>query len=145
MDNAGSRIKELDQQTQKLRRDLDAQQKAASDSNSRFEERAKAAYKGQDLADITLVLDSILSGERTRRNTVLNGATRRILTRSYGSIQFNKDSKQALEETIRPLDQKKAEYREAKEKDQQARAEELRQRETSLMGSREEQLELRIS
>lgn len=144
MNTATSRIQELDQQTQKLNKDLDAQHEAASDSQARFEERARAAYKGQDLAGITLVLDSMLSGDSTRIHTILDSDIGRMLMRSRGSIQFNQDSKRALEETIRQLEQKKAEYRKAQE-EQQARAEELRRREAELKTSKQEQMEARIS
>jgi soluble lytic murein transglycosylase-like protein len=144
MDTADSRLGELDQQTQKLRRDLVAQRGAASDSQARFEERAKAAYKGEHLAGATLVLDSIFSGDSARINTVLDGTTGWILVRSLGSIQFNKDSKQALEQTIRQLDQKKVEYRKARD-EQRARAEELRQRAAELKDSKQAQMEARIS
>jgi soluble lytic murein transglycosylase-like protein len=144
MDTADSRLQELDQQTQKLRRDLGAQRGAASDSRARFEERARAAYKGENLAGATLVLDSIFSGDSARINTVLNGTTGWILVRSLGSIQFNKDSKQALEQTIRQLDQKQVEYRKVRG-EQRARAEELQRRAADLQGSKQAQMETRIS
>jgi hypothetical protein len=144
MNTAASRMQELDQQTQKLNKDLVSQREAASDSQARFEERVRAAYKGQDLAGATLVLDSVLSGNSTRIHTILNSTTGRMLMRSRGSIQFNRDSKQALEETIRQLEQKKAEYRKAQE-EQRARAEELWRREAELKGSKKEQMEARIS
>lgn len=144
MNTAASRIQELDQQTQELNKDLNAQREAASDSQARFEERARAAYKGQDLAGITLVLDSVLGGKSTRIHTILDSDIGRMLMRSRGSIQFNQDSKRALEETIRQLEQKKAEYRKAQE-ERQARAEELRRREAELKASKQEQMEARIS
>lgn len=143
MDTAARRIDELDRQTQKLNSDFAAQQDAASDSQARFEKRARAAYKGENLAGATLVLDGILSGDSTRIYTILNGTTGRMLIRSRGSLQFNQDSKQALKETIRQLDQKKAEYKKALE-EKRARAEELR-REAELEGSKQQQMEVRIS
>jgi hypothetical protein len=143
-DTADSRLQQLDQQTQKLRRDLAAQRGAASDSQARFEKRARAAYKGENLASATLVLDSLFSGDSARINTVLNGTAGWILVRSLGSIQFNQDSKQALEETIRQLDQKKVEYSKVRE-DQRARAEELRLRGAELQGSKQAQMEARVS
>jgi hypothetical protein len=141
---AASRMRELDQQTQKLSKDLEAQREAASDSQARFEKRVRAAYKGQDLSGVTLVLDSVLSGDSTRIHTILNSTTGRMLMRSRGSIQFNHDSKLALEETIRQLEQKREEYRKAQE-EQRARAEELRRREAEQAASKQDQMESRIS
>lgn len=112
---AASRAQNLDQQTTKLRGDLENQKGVASEAQTRFEERAKAAYKGEDLAGVSIVLESIFSGDSVRRETVLNGTTARMLVRSRGSIQFNQDSKQALRETLRQLNQKKAEYRRLRE------------------------------
>lgn len=150
MDTAASRTQDLDQQTRKLSKDLEAQRGAASDSQARFEERARAAYKGEDLAGISLVLDSVFSSDSVRMNTVLNCTTARMLARSRGSIQFNQDSKQALQETLRQLNQKKAEYRRLRE-EQQARAEELQRREAQLrvsvggLSTKKEQMEERIA
>jgi hypothetical protein len=128
---AASRVRELDQQTRKLDRDLEGQREAASDAQARFEERVRAAYKGEDLAGVSIVLDSLLSGDSARRNTVLDGSMARILFRGGGSWEFHHDSQQALENTNRQLRQKKARYEELLKK-QRERAEELRWREAKL-------------
>jgi soluble lytic murein transglycosylase-like protein len=147
---AASRARELDQQTRTLSRDLTAQREAASDAQKRFEERVRSAYKGEDLASASIVLDSLLSGDSARVNTVLNGSLARILIKGRGSIQFNKDSQQALEDTDRQLSQKKADY-EKLLKEQQQRAEELRRREAKLkvaigrLSPKKEQMEERIA
>ena len=149
MNTAASRTQDLDQQTRKLSKDLEAQWGAASDSQARFEERARAAYKGEDLAGLSLVLDSVLNGDSVRMNTVLNGTTARLLAGSRGIIKFNRDSNQALQETLRQLNQKKEDYRRLREA-QQARAEALRQRDAQLrvsvggLGTKKEQMEERI-
>ena len=59
MDTAASRTQDLDQQMRKLSKDLEPQRRAASDSQARLDERTRAAYKGEDLAGISLVPDSI--------------------------------------------------------------------------------------
>jgi len=127
---AASRVRELDQQTQNLDRDLEGQREAASDAQARFEERIRAAYKGKDLAGVSIVLDSLLSGDSARVNTVLDGSMARILLRGRGSIVFHQDSRQALENTNRQLRQKKARYEELLKK-QRERAE-VRGREAKL-------------
>jgi len=128
---AASRIQELDQQTRKLDRDLEGQREAASDAQARFEERVRAAYKGEDLAGASIVLDSLLSGDSARVNTVLDGSMARILFRGRGSLEFHQDSRQALEDTNRQLRQKKARYEKLLD-EQRERAEELRGREAKL-------------
>jgi peptidoglycan hydrolase CwlO-like protein len=128
---AASRARDLDQQTRTLSRDLKAQREAASDAQTRFEERVRSAYKGEDLTSASIILDSLLSGDSARVNTVLNGSLARILVKGRGSIQFHQDSQQALEDTDRQLSQKKADY-EKLLKEQQERAEELRGREAKL-------------
>jgi len=128
---ATSRVRELDQQTRNLDRDLEGQREAASDAQARFEERVRAAYKGEDLAGASIVLDSLLSGDSARVNTVLDGSMARILLRGRGSIEFHQDSRQALENTNRQLRQKKARYQVLLKK-QRERAEELRGREAKL-------------
>jgi len=150
MDTADSRAKELERQTSKLNTDLEAQRGAASDSQSRFEDRVRSAYKGQDLASISLVLDSIISGDSVRVHTVLDGTTTRMVLNSRGSMQFNQDSKRALRETLRQLNQKKVEYRRVRE-EQRVRAEKLRQREAELrvsvsgLGTKKDQMEERLA
>jgi soluble lytic murein transglycosylase-like protein len=128
---AASRVRELDQQTRKLDRDLAGQRDAASDAQARFEERVRAAYKGEDLAGASIVLDSLLNGDSARVNTVLDGTMARILFSGRGSVEFHQDSRQALEDTNRQLRQKKARYEKLLE-EQRERAEELRGREAKL-------------
>ncbi len=150
IDNADLRARDLDRQTSKLDTDLEAQRGAASDSQARFEDRVRSAYKGQDLASVSLVMESIFSGDSARVNTVLDGTTARMVINSRGNTQFNQDSKRALRETLRQLNQKKAEYRRVRE-EQRVRAEKLRQREVELrasvggLGMKKVQMEERIA
>ncbi len=150
MNTADSRTKELERQTSKLNTDLEAQRGAASDSQARFEDRVRSAYKGQDLAGISLVLDSMLSGDSVRVHTVLDGITARMVINSRGRMQFNQDSKRALRETLRQLNQKKAEYERVRE-EQRVRAEKLRQRKAESQvsvsgpGTKKDQMEERIA
>ncbi len=145
---ADSRARELEAHTEKLSKDLGEQQEAAKDSQARYEERIRASYKGEDLSRISLVLNSFLDGG-TRQNEVLNGSKTRLLSNSRGSIQFHKDSQQALKETRRQLDKKRAEYEKLLE-ERRARVEGLRRRESRLkisvskLGSRPERMEARI-
>lgn len=147
---AASRIRELDQQTRKLDRELEGQGEAASDAQTRFEERVRAAYKGEDLASVSIVLDSLLSSDSARVNTILDGTMARILFRGRGSIEFHQDSRQAFEDTNRQLRKKKARYEKLLE-EQRQRAVELRGREAKLKATfgtsspKKKQMEERIS
>ena len=110
----------------------------------------RAAYKGEDLAGASFVFDSLLSGDSTRLNTVLDGSIARILFRGRSSVEFHQDSQQALENTNRQLRQKKSRYEELLKK-QRERAEELRGREAKLkvafgtLSSKKKHMEERIA
>jgi peptidoglycan hydrolase CwlO-like protein len=147
---AASRVRELDQQTRKLDSDLEGQREAASDARAHFEERVRAAYKGEDLAGVSVLLNSLLSGDSARLNAVLDGSLVRILLRGRGNMEFHQDSRQALENTNRQLRQKKTRYEELLKK-QRKRAKELRGREAKLevtsgtSSLKKKQMEERIS
>lgn len=104
---SGARGRDLDRKTQDLQRDLETQRQAEKDSRVRLEESAKAAYKGEDIAGVTLVLNSILSGDGAKFDAILGGPVGRVLTRGRESVEFRRDSQRALRDTIRQLDQKK--------------------------------------
>ncbi len=110
-DVAASRTRELDQQIVSLSRDLEAQKETAAASQAQLEERARAAYKGEDLAGISLVLDSLFGADDSSRNAVLNGPAARTLTKGRQSVRAHQESQRALKDTIRQLDQKKKDYR----------------------------------
>ena len=147
---AASRTQDLDQQIQNLNRDLNAQREAATSSRARLEQRARAAYKGEDLASITLALGSLLGGDSAKSHAALNDSVTRLLTKGRESIQFHQDSQRALKETLQQLDQKKEEYRQSQE-EQQSRAEELQRHQAKLevyvggSGSKNKQLEARVA
>lgn len=149
-DVAASRTRELDQQIVSLSRNLEAQKETAAASQAQLEERARAAYKGENLAGISLVLDSLFGGDDSSRNAVLNGPAARALTKGRQSVRAHQESQRALKDTIRQLDQKKKDYRRSQQK-QQVRAEELRRREAKSQdsddksGSKKEQMEARIA
>ncbi len=148
-DVAASRTRELDQQMVSLSRDLEAQKETAAASQAQLEERARAAYKGEDLAGISLVLDSLFGTDDSSRNAVLNGPAARTLTKGRQSVRAHQESQRALKDTIRQLDQKKKDYRRSQQ-EQQVRAEELRRREakpqdSDKSGSKKEQMEARIA
>ncbi len=146
---AESRTRDLDRKTRNLQKDLETQREAEGESRVQLEKSLEAAYRGEDLAGATLVLNSMLGGEGTKFNVILGGTTGRVLSRGRESIQFRRDSQRALKDTIRQFDQQKKKSKRSQEK-QRERIEELRRRgvklEVSIGGSssKKERLEERI-
>lgn len=131
-DAATARVDGLAQQTHNIGRDLRSQKRAAARSRSRFEERLAAAYKGQELQGVMIMLEGLFGG--SDRDNVLGGQAARILIQDRESIQHYKENQRSLRNTIGQLDGRMAEYEEARE-EQRARAEELERREAELEGS----------
>lgn len=119
----GSRTQSLDRETRNLQRNLENRREAEKDSRGRLEESTKSAYKGKDLEGVTLMLEGFINGDGTKLGATLGGSKARALTRGRDSILFRRDSRQALEDTTRQLDQKKK---------QRTRIEESRRREAPL-------------
>lgn len=131
---ASERVRDLAQQTRSLRRDHAAQEQAVAESRSRFEERIAAAYKGQNLQGLMLLLESVFG---TGTDTALDGQTLRILTEDRQSIQYYEENRRLLDQTTRQLEGRKAQYGESVE-EQRALVAELGRREAELEGAIEE-------
>ncbi len=61
-DAAVARTQDLAKQAQHLDKDLETQQEARCASPARLQKRVRAAYQGEDLVSITLVLTSLMEG-----------------------------------------------------------------------------------
>jgi soluble lytic murein transglycosylase-like protein len=149
-ETAATRVRRLDQQTQSLSRDLEAQREALSNAQARFKEKARAAYKGDELTGVSIVLDSILSGDGARINTVLDGSLARLLLAGRGNVKFQKDTEQALEDTTRQLSQKKSDYEDLLEERQKSKRESRQdaakpQVDVGKSSSKKQQMEKRIA
>lgn len=131
-DAAAARVEELSQQTRNIGRDLKSQKRAAAKSRARFEERLTAAYKGQELQGVVLLLEGLFGA--SNQNDFLGNQALRILTEDRESIQHYKENQRLLRNTVGQLGGRKAEYEEARE-EQRARAEVLERREAELEGS----------
>lgn len=131
-DAAAARVEDTARQTRKVGRVLKSQKRAAAESRARFEERMAAAYKGQQLQGVVLLLEGLFGG--SGQGGVLGSQAVRILTQDRESIQYYKENQRLLRNTIGQLGGRKDEYEEARE-EQRARAEELKRREAELDGS----------
>jgi hypothetical protein len=131
-DAAAARVEDLAQHTRSVGRDLESQKRAARKSRHRFEERLTAAYKGQELRGVVLLLEGLIGG--TDGGNVLGNQAVRILSEEQESIQHYKENQRLLRNTVGQLGGRKAEYEAARE-EQRARAEELGLREAELESS----------
>jgi soluble lytic murein transglycosylase-like protein len=131
-DAAAARVQDLAKQTRNIGRDLESQKRAARKSRTRLEERLTAAYKGQELQGVVLLLEGLLGG--SDGGNVLGDQAVRILTEDQESIQHYRENQRLLRNTVGQLGGRKAEYQAARE-EQRARAEELARREAELEGS----------
>ena len=131
-DAAAARVEKLAQQTRNIGRDLRSQKRAAAASRTRLENRLTAAYKGQELQGVVLLLEGLL-GDSGQDNILGNQAVR-ILTEDQESIQHYGENQRLLRNTVGQLGGRKAEYEAARE-EQRVRAEQLERREAELEGS----------
>ena len=113
-DAATARVESLAQQTHNIGRDLKSQKQAAARSRTTFKERLTAAYKGQELQGVMILLEDLFGG--SDRDNVLGNQAARILTEDRESIQHYKENQRSLRNTIGQLDGRLAEYEEAREK-----------------------------
>ena len=128
---AGARVRteELRWQTLSLRREISAQREAFAKTKSAYEEKARAAYRGDDLVSLASVLDGLLgSGEGLGAG---DASVARILLEGQESLAAYKEAEQMLENTLRQISQKRREYERAVD-EERTRTAELRRREEEL-------------
>jgi peptidoglycan hydrolase CwlO-like protein len=127
-DGARDRVGELGQQTRRLQEQIDEQEALFRESQERYRDRARAAYKGDSLEGFAALLDGWLgSGD----GFVADPGISRVLLESRHSMVEYEESGQALRNTRRQISQKKNGYKHAIS-DQQAASAELHRREQSL-------------
>ncbi len=129
VDGAQGRAVELREEAANLRRDLAQRRAAHEEAKVRYEESVREAYKSGGLKGVDLVLDSLLgSGEA---GAVSDPAIAQILFGGRDTLREYRESEQTLEDTVRQISQKNNAYDRAAE-DEDARADELRQKEAAL-------------
>jgi peptidoglycan hydrolase CwlO-like protein len=127
---AETRSQELGGQVRDLKGQLAGHQQSFEQSKVRYEERAKAAYKGKDLEGMTAILGSVLEGEGNV-GALSDGRIARILSQGRRGLDEYQGSRQKLENTVRQVSEKKAAYN-SSVKEERKRVEDLRRREERL-------------
>lgn len=130
VDGARLRAEELRKQTRELRQEIEAQREAFRDSKAAYEEKARAAYRGDNVGGLASLLDGLLG---RGIETAGRGDPRlaRILLEGKESLEAYRDSEQMLRNTVRQISQKEREYGKAVAEERK-RSEELRRREKEL-------------
>ncbi len=147
---AEARTRELEEQTRSLTEQADLQRLKAAKAQVRLGERAKAAYKGEDIAGASAVVDSVFGDDGPDLDAIVEGPLGRMLAEDRQVVKTHKDSERALKETLRQLDGAREEQEKSRE-EEKTRAEELKRREGKLkvavdkLGTdKEQQMEKRI-
>jgi soluble lytic murein transglycosylase-like protein len=130
VDGARVRAEELREQTLSLQRQIGSQREAYLRSKSSYEEKARAAYRGDHLEGLASVLDGLL-GSADGAVGVDDPRLARILLEGQESLNAYREAEQILKNTLRQISQKQHAYERALEEERE-RAEELRRREKEL-------------
>lgn len=150
VETASTRTRELEEQTRNLTEQTDFQRLEAAKAQDRPQERARAAYRGEDVAGVSAVLQNVLGGPGPALDAVVEGPLARMLAQDRQIIETHKDTERALKETLRQIEETRAEQEESQE-EEKTRAQELKQREgklkafdSKLGANKEQQIEERI-
>ena len=103
----------------------------AAKAQARLEERARAAYKGEDIAGDSAVVQNVLGGPGPVFDAVVEGPLLRMLAQDRQIMKTHKDAERTLKETLRRFEETRAEQEES-QGEKKARAQELEQREGKL-------------
>ena len=130
VDGARVRAEQLREQTLSLKRRLHSQREAFRRSRAGYEEKARAAYRGDHMEALSSVLDGLLGAPG---GAVGDGDPRlaRILIEGQESLDAYREAEQILENTLRQISQKQNDYERALEEERES-TEELRRREKEL-------------
>ena len=127
---AEARAGELKEQTRKLREKIGVQDRAYREARADYEERARAAYKGQDVESLGALIEGWLGSGREASGGQISSLSR-VLVQGRSDLEAYERSKSMLEDLKRQISQKQRDYRLAID-DERASAEELRRQEAVL-------------
>jgi membrane-bound lytic murein transglycosylase B len=131
VDGARVRAEELREQTLELKREISAQRKAFVRSKAAYEEKARAAYRGDHLEGLASVLDGLLGTVGDAAAGVEDPRLARILLEGQESLGAYTEAEQILRNTLRQISQKQNAYEQALQEERETTAE-LRRREKDL-------------
>lgn len=127
---AQARSQELGRQARGLESQVTAQQRTFEVSEARYEEQARAAYKGNGVEGVAAVLGGVL-GSNGELGDLADDRIARMLSEGRRSLDEYQSSRQRLRNTVRQVSKKRTAYKESLEEERR-RAGELRQREERL-------------
>jgi Transglycosylase SLT domain len=130
VDGAEARTTELAAQSRTLQRQLDARREAYVAAKAGYEERARAAYKGDELEGLSFLFDGLL-GSAGNPVAIADPRVAGILGGDRESLEAYLESERILQNTSHQISQKKQDY-EAALKEEKARNRDLRLREQEL-------------
>lgn len=133
VDGAVVRRQELSQQASEVEDELATQQQGFAEAETRYEDQALSAYKGDNVAGLVGILDSVLAAEKGSEGSeeLTRAQLRNVLSGSSRRIEDYRGSRQKLQNTVRQVSQKQRDYGEAVKKER-AQIEELSQKEAEL-------------
>ena len=130
VDAASARVEELRTQTRRLKRQVAEQDASFQESQARYRDQARAAYKSGGLEGLGVLLGGWFGSWNGVEGTT-NPDVIRILLASRQNLAEYREAKQDLRNTQRQVSQKRHDYNDAIE-EQRATTIELRRREQAL-------------
>ncbi|MDQ4126566.1 MAG: lytic murein transglycosylase [Actinomycetota bacterium] len=130
VDGATARAGELREETLSLRQRIHSQRETFRRSKAAYEEKARAAYRGDHVETLSSVLDRLL-GSTGGAGSVGDPRLAHVLLEGQESLNAYREAQQMLQNTLRQISQKHNAYEQALE-EERARTEELRRREKEL-------------
>ncbi len=127
---ARTRAEELRERSVRLERELTAHQRGFEAAKTRYEEQARAAYKGSDLAGLATLIDGLL-GSGDGPAALADSRVREILSEGRESLESYKENDRMLRDTSRQVSGVRRDY-EGALAEEEALTEELRRREEEL-------------
>jgi peptidoglycan hydrolase CwlO-like protein len=127
---AQARASDLGEQTRRLERELAVRRETFEVAKTGYEEKARAAYKGDDLKGLSFLLDGLL-GSTGSPVGLADPRVVEILFDGRESLEAYRETERILRNTSRQISQKKRDYEDAL-REERAQTEELRRREEEL-------------
>lgn len=132
LDEIKGRAEELGRRTGALEKGVEAQQRTADASKAAYQEKLKAAYRGEGVDELVGFINGVMGVQRQGSFSI--SAAGQVLSSQRESVQRYQTSQIELKNLVRQLDQKKREYDKARQEEKQ-RASELQRKDGELKQS----------
>ena len=131
VDAANARVKEIGTQTKKVEKEISQRKQRVAVSKAKYDRKARAAYKGEGIGNVTSLLGSLLgsgSGGKSGASAV------RAILNGQQSVEEYRNDQQYLNNLLRQLHQQNAAY-EAVSNERKSQSEQLSRHEKELKAS----------